>query len=534
MTEIPLQDCTVGNLLKKTAQAFPDREALVSPERNIRWTFDDLKAESTRIARACLAAGLAVGDRALVWAPNIPEWIALQYGLARAGVVLVTANTSFKKKEISYLLEKSGARALFFARGARDNDFEPTVQDLSPVFARANTRVIGLDGATAAGSTSFDAFLTEGHAVAEDDLERVEASLDQTQFINMQYTSGTTGFPKGVMLSHQNIVQNAASISEVLQVTPEDRLCLTVPLFHCFGCVIGTLVSHGSGAAMVLNDVFSPDAILDTVEKERCSLIYGVPTMYLAELEAQKERPRDLSSLRVGVMAGATCPPSLIRRVESELHVPGIVVAYGLTEASPGVSLSRPDDDLELRATTVGRALPRVEMRIVDPDTGNDVPDGKKGELWTRGPNIMLGYDGEPEATEAVITKDGWLRTGDLAIKAQDGCYQIVGRIKDLIIRGGENLSPAEIEDALRSHECVLDVAVFGITSEFFGEEVAAAVLLQPEAVATEDDLKDHVRRQLSAQKIPTIIVVVEEFPLTGSGKIQRFKLRKLVEQDDG
>ncbi len=528
--DAPIQHCTVSQLLRRAARRFGASESVASPERGVRWSFAELDRRADAVARACVAAGLRPGDRAVVWAINLPEWVALQYGLARAGVVLVTANTSFKTKEIAFILGKSRARAVFFGRGARDNDFTRALAELSASELPCLAMKIGLDGAGLAGSMSLDAFLANGERVSTDQLDRVENGLDRDDVINMQYTSGTTGFPKGVMLSHRNIVQNAAAIAPVLGIGPTDRLCLAVPLFHCFGCVIGTLVSHGSGAAMVLNDLFSPEPILDTIEAERCTFLYGVPTMYAAELQAHRRRRRDLTSLRVGVMAGAACPEALMRAVAAEFPLPGQVIAYGLTEASPGVTLSRPDDSIDVRATTIGRALPGVEVRVVDPVTGDRLPVGARGEIWTRGDHVMQGYDGEPESTRAAITPDGWLRTGDLAEETSDGCYRIVGRIKELIIRGGENISPAEVEAVLCDHDSVCDAAVFAIHSDFFGEEVAAAVRVDPAAPPTEKELQVHVGSRLSKHKVPVKILFLDQFPLTGSGKVQRFRLRELAE----
>ena len=531
MSHAPIHGCTVGGLLRRATELYRSREAVVSPERGVRWSFAELDRQADLVAAACQARGLKPGDRAVVWCINIPEWVALQYGLARAGVVLVTANTNFKRAEIGFILGKSRARALFFGRGTADNDFPATLERLDPGECPTLELLVGVDGAATSGSLSLDQFLESGTAITREQIAARAAELDRNDVINMQYTSGTTGFPKGVMLTHRNIVQNAADLGRVLGNCPDDRLCLTVPLFHCFGCVIGTLVAHNSGTAMILNDAFRPDDILDTVEQERCTHIYGVPTMYLAELEAERRKARDLSSLKCAVMAGAACPEQLIRDISQAFGIQAMLVAYGLTEASPGVTLSEPKDDLDLRATTVGRALPGVEVRIVNPITLETVATGERGELWTRGEHIMSGYDDEPEATRAAITCDGWLRTGDLAVEGESGCLQIVGRIKELIIRGGENISPAEVEDVLRGHRAVLDAAVFAIHSDFFGEDVAAAVRLVPGRTATAEELQEAVRSTLADQKVPAKILFLQSFPLTGSGKIQRFKLREMVEQ---
>ncbi len=522
-----IRGSTVSGLLRSVARRAPRHEAVISPERGVRWSFAELDRRADEVAAALIARGFVPGDRAVVWAANLPEWIALQYGLARAGVVLVTANTSLKLEEIAYILKKSGARALFFGRGGKGTSFPPTVAALDRSALPSLRLLVGIDGARAADSIDFADFLATATDASRAEVPRREAALDPRAVINMQYTSGTTGFPKGVMLSHSNLVENSIAIAPSFHHRPGDRLCLAVPLFHCFGCVIGTLVAHASCIAIVLNDVFDADAILDTIERERCTTLYGVPTMFIAELEAQRRRPRDLSSLRVGVMAGAFCPEKLMREAARELSIPGLVIAYGLTEASPGVTLSRPEDSIDVRATTVGRALPGVEIKIVCPKRLVPLPAGTRGELWTRGPHIMQGYDGEEAATRAAVTPDGWLRSGDLAEELPDGYFRIVGRIKELIIRGGENISPAEIEDTLRRHPAVLDAAAFGVPSEFFGEEVVAAVRTRPGVATTAEELREFVRSHIADHKVPARIEFVDAFPLTGSGKVQKFKLRE-------
>lgn len=522
----PISGCTVSEVLREAARRFGELPAVIAPSRATRWSFRELDRRAEDVAAACIAAGLKPGDRAVIYAFNLPEWVATQYGLARAGVTLVTANTALKREELTYVLKKSQARALFFSPKTPTNDLPEVVASLAAAELPALTHRIGFDGAKVAGSVSFEDFVAAGTRRFED-IAAVECSLVRTDVINMQYTSGTTGSPKGVQLSHANIVENAASVAPILRFRPGEKLCLAVPLFHCFGCVIGTLCAHVAGVALILNEVFHPDAVLDVAESERATAIYGVPTMYVAELEASKKRRRDLSSLRVGVMAGASCPEALVREVTREFPLPGLVVAYGLTEASPGVTLSDPLlDSLEVRATTVGRALPGVEVAIFDPSTLERLPRGARGELWTRGPHVMVGYDGEEEATRAAITQDGWLRTGDLAIQREDGAFEIVGRIKELIIRGGENISPAEVENVLRRHPSVLDAAVFGFPSSFFGEDVGAAIRLRPGGTVTAMELSEFVKTRLADHKAPTRVWFVDAFPLTASGKVQRFKLR--------
>lgn len=530
---------TVSALLRRNRERFGEREALTfraTPSSSLQWTFADLDARADQVARAAIEAGWNPGDRVVVWCTNHPDWIALQYGLARAGVVLVTANTALKRDEITYILSRSKARALFFGAGMKDHPFPPIVGALERTTLRDLTQTIAVADADgdAAGSISLRAFLDHGDSIGDAVVRDREAALDPDDVINMQYTSGTTGFPKGVMLSHANILGNGHALADALGYTPLDRLCLCVPLFHCFGCVAGTLAAHTAAVPIALCEAFQADLVLDTIERERCTALYGVPTMFTALLEKQRAAPRDLSSLRVGLMAGATCPPALMRAAISELPLPGLVVSYGLTEASPAITASRPDDPLESRATTVGRPLPGVSVRIVHPMTGVDVRPGVEGELWSRGPNTMKGYDGDEVATRAVLTRDGWLRTGDLAVETTSGAYRVTGRIKELIIRGGENIAPAEVEDALRRHPSVADAAVFAIASDFFGEEVAAAVRLKDGVDAGDADegsLRAFVRGLLADHKVPIRILFQSAFPLTASGKVQRFQLRRMAEE---
>lgn len=525
--DFPIRGCTVSELLRRAAAQWPSQEAVVSPVRGVRWSFSELDRRTDVLAAGLARHGIGRGDRVVLWSVNCPDWIALQYALARLGAVLVTANTALKRDELAYILGKSRARALVFARGTPTNDFAATVARLERESLPHLRLLIGMDGASACDSIALDAIAVS----ATDDDRRtvldVETRLSRDDVINMQYTSGTTGFPKGVMLTHRNLVQNAAAIAPILDFRPGDRLCLCVPLFHCFGCVIGTLVAHETGTALVLVEGFDAAVVLDTIERERATALYGVPTMFIAELAAQRERPRDLSSLRVGVMAGAPCPEQVMRDAEAKLHIPGLVIAYGLTEASPGVTLSSPSDSVEVRATTVGKALPGIDVRIADPDTGIEVERGAPGELWTRGEHVMAGYDDEPEATRRAITPDGWLKTGDMATMDEHGFVRIVGRYKELIIRGGENVAPAEVEDVLRAHPAVLDVAAFGVPSAFFGEEVAVAVRVKPGSSTDATELRTFCRARVAEHKVPARVLFVEQFPLTGSGKVQRFVLRE-------
>jgi fatty-acyl-CoA synthase len=528
----PYRDLTVGRLLTQLAQAQPEREALVYTHRAVRMTFAALEEEARTIARGLMALGVQRGERVALWATNVPEWVVAQFALAKIGAVLVTVNTSLRAHELEYLLRQSEATTLITIPGFRDLDYLAILNEIE----RPTTlkRVI-LVGPSATAKTSelipYSSLRDCAGSVGGRELDERERQVGLDDLINMQYTSGTTGFPKGVMLSSRNIVNNGYWLGAGLGYAPADRLCLCVPLFHCFGCVIGVLGAYTHGAALCVVESFDPRKVLETVERERCTALYGVPTMFLAELEDPEFVRFDLSSLRTGIMAGSLCPEAVMKRVMSEMHLREMTIAYGLTEASPGITHTLRDDTLERRTQTVGKVLPEMDVRIVDPASRATVPTGTPGELCVRGYNVMLGYYNNPEATAAAIDADGWLRTGDQATIDEDGYVRITGRIKDLIIRGGENISPKEVEDLVREHPSVADVSVYGIASEFFGEEVAASVRLKPGADATVDDIIAFCEPRIAKFKVPRHVRFVSEFPLTASGKIQKFKLR---EQHEG
>jgi fatty-acyl-CoA synthase len=482
----PYRDVTVGALLTQLASALPGREALVYTHLGRRWTFQTLEAEARAVARGLVAVGIQPGDRVAVWATNVPEWVVLQFALAKIGAVLVTVNTALRAAEIDYLLRQSEASVLVTIGGFRGVDYLAELRSIGALDAATRThahlRDIVFIGDAPEGLIPYASLKPRGERVDGREIDARGGAVGLDDLINMQYTSGTTGFPKGVMLSSRNIVNNACTLADGLGFTPDDRLCLCVPLFHCFGCVIGVLGAFTHGACLCAVESFDPRKVLETIHSERCTAVYGVPTMFLAELEDPEFERFDLTSLRTGVMAGSLCPEPLMRRVMDRMHIPEMTIAYGLTETSPGITQTPRTASIEQRTQTVGRVMPDVEVRIVDPATLEDVPPGESGELWARGSNVMLGYYNMPEATHAAITKDGWLRSGDQASIGRDGCVRITGRIKDLIIRGGENIAPKEVEDVLRTHPAVADVSVYGIASEFFGEEVAAAVRVQPGA----------------------------------------------------
>ena len=521
----PYRDVTVGQLTALLAQTLPTHDALVYTHRGYRLTFAELEQEVRLIARGLMASGVEPGERVAVWATNVPEWVVLQFALAKIGAVLVTVNTALRKHEIDYLLRQSEAGTLITIRGFKDLDYLGMLREIGPLPNLKQVIVIGEDevAADVAGGTSVVAFDRLRHladGVTDTDLRLREAAVGLDDVINMQYTSGTTGFPKGVMLSSRNIVNNGYWLTEGLGFTPADRLCLCVPLFHCFGCVIGVLGAYTHGTALCVVEAFDPRKVLETVERERCTALYGVPTMFLAELEDPEFERFDVRSLRTGIMAGSLCPEPLMRRVMAAMHLSEMTIAYGLTEASPGITLTSRKDDIEHRTQTVGRVLPEMEVKIVG------------GELYVRGYNVMRGYYNNSSATRAVIDEEGWLRTGDQATIDANGYVRITGRIKDIIIRGGENISPKEVEDLLRDHPAVADVSVYAVASEFFGEEVGTSIRVKPGARAQPDDIVRFCKERISHYKVPKYVRFVSEFPLTASGKVQKFKLREDHERE--
>jgi fatty-acyl-CoA synthase len=539
------RDVTVGDLLTVLARALPRNDALVYVD-GPRYTFAQLEDESRRVARGLMALGVASGERVVLWATNVPEWVVLQFALAKIGAVLVTANTSLRSKDIDYLLGQSEAATLVTIRGFRDVDY---IGELEKAGALGRIRTlkriiyIGLDTAPP-GLTPYAEVRARAGETTDADLDARSRSVGVDDVINMQYTSGTTGFPKGVMLSSRNIVNNGHALGRELGFMPIDRLCLCVPLFHCFGCVIGVLGAYTHGACLCAVEAFDPKRVLETIHRERCTALYGVPTMFIAELEHPDFASYDLTSLRTGVMAGALCPEPLMRRVMTEMHIPEIAIAYGMTESSPGITMTPRNCSIARRSQTVGVVLPELEVKIVDPASGAEKPTGERGELCCRGYNVMKGYYNNADATRAAIDRDGWLHTGDEASIDAEGYIRITGRIKDLIIRGGENIAPKEIEDRLREHPAVADAYVYGLPDSFFGEAVAAAVRLKPPfdkaqggpevlegpdatSTPTADALIAFCAEALAKFKVPKYVRFVSDFPMTASGKIQKFKLRE-------
>jgi fatty-acyl-CoA synthase len=523
-----IRDVTVGQLLSRLAHSLPGNEALVYPDPGPRWTFRELENESRLVARGLIAAGVQRGDRVAVWATNVPEWIVLQFALAKIGAILVTVNTALRAREIEYLLHQSETSMLFTIAGFRGVDYMAEFRESGA----AVDRVFFIGDGCPPDAAPYGDLRTLAASVTDAMLDERERQVAVDDVINMQYTSGTTGFPKGVMLSSRNIVNNGFWVGEGLGYTSADRLCLAVPLFHCFGCVLGVLGAYTHGACLCPIDAFDPLKVLETVDRERCTALYGVPTMFLAELEHPEFHRFDTSSLRTGIMAGALCPEPLMRRVIDTMHMRELTIVYGLTEASPGLTQTPRTADLVERTQTVGRVLPEIEVRIVDPRTGDDVPRGVDGELWARGYVVMKGYYKMPEATAAAVTADGWLKSGDQASIDADGRVRITGRIKDIIVRGGENIAPKEVEDVLRTHPAIADASVYAVASEFFGEEVGAALRLHPRATVDPQDVQDFCRDRLARFKVPKFIRIVDAFPQTASGKIQKFRLREMHEAE--
>jgi fatty-acyl-CoA synthase len=543
---------TLSALLRRRAADRADVEALVYPafaqggvER--RLTYAQLDARVDAVARGLIKLGIEAGEHVAVWAPNVPDWVPLEFALARIGAVLVTVNSALSRREVAYVLQQSKAVAVLHTTLCGKNEISRSLdalfKDGDPAVARVRQRVwlpllpddeppmaVAPDGSVSAIQT-LQSVVERGAGVSDETLAGREHACRAEQLVNIQYTSGTTGFPKGVMLSHANIVGNAHTLARRMGLLPEDRLAMVVPLFHCFGCVVCVLGACSVGATLCAIPAFEPGAALRLVDEERCTVLHGVPTMFSAMLAHEDSRKRNIRTLRTGFAAGAPCPVPLMKQIVEVLHCPGIAVTYGLTEASPGVSGSKPDEPLEVRCETIGKPLEGVEVRIVSPTTGKDAAKGRPGELWVRGPNVMLGYHDDADATAAAITPDGWLRTGDQCVLDKQGNLHITGRIKDIIIRGGENIAPAEIENVLREHADILEAAVVGVPHEHFGEIVGAALILKHGATPDPAAYAALLQGRVAAFKVPERWQIVDALPLTGSGKVQKYKLRELFEQ---
>ncbi|MGX1273129.1 AMP-binding protein [Streptomyces phaeoluteigriseus] len=512
---------TIGGNLDRAVATWPGREALVDVPSGRRWTYEEFAADVDRLARALLASGVGKGDRVGIWAVNCPEWVLVQYATARIGAIMVNINPAYRTHEVEYVLNQAGVSLLFASGSHKTSDYRAMVEEVRGMCPQLREAVFF-------GEQGWEALLGRASGVGAGELLARAGELSCDDPINIQYTSGTTGFPKGATLSHHNILNNGYFVGELIAYSEHDRVCIPVPFYHCFGMVMGNLAATSHGACMVIPaPSFDPRATLDAVQRERCTSLYGVPTMFIAELNLPEFGTYDLSSLRTGIMAGSPCPVEVMKRVVAEMHMAEVSICYGMTETSPVSLQTRRDDDLEHRTGTVGRVLPHIEIKVVDPVTGVTLPRGTAGELCTRGYSVMLGYWNEPGKTAEAIDPGRWMHTGDLAHMRDDGYVEIVGRIKDMIIRGGENIYPREIEEFLYGHPKIRDVQVVGVPHERYGEEVLACVV--PDDVAappTLEEVRAYCEGRLAHYKIPSRLQVLDAFPMTVSGKVRKVELR--------
>jgi fatty-acyl-CoA synthase len=507
---------TIGSNFDRVASSYPERDALVVPHQDVRWSYGELAARVDQLARGLVAIGLRPGDRMGIWAPNCAEWVLAQYASAKAGVILVNINPAYRTSELEYVLNRSGCRLLMSARAYKTSDYAGMVEEVSPR-CRDLERTVFLD------SGDWEEMLAAGDSELS-----LPAGLQFDDPINIQYTSGTTGFPKGATLTHHNILNNGFFIGEACRYTCDDRVCIPVPFYHCFGMVLGNLACTTHGACIVVPaPTFEPRATLRVVQDERCTSLYGVPTMFIAELALPDFEDFDLTSLRTGIMAGSPCPVEVMHKVIDRMHMAEVTICYGMTETSPVSTQTGGDDDIDHRTATVGRVHPHVEIKIIDPDSGTCVGRGIRGELCTRGYCVMLGYWNDAEQTAHAIDQAGWMHTGDLATMDQDGYLKIVGRSKDIVIRGGENIYPREIEEFLYAHPDISDVQVVGVPDDHYGEEIAAFVIPRAAGAIDPEDVRGFCRGKIAHYKIPRYVIPVEEFPMTITGKVQKFKLRE-------
>jgi fatty-acyl-CoA synthase len=535
-----LLDYTLGELLEKYAIEAPNREFMVYPDRNLRFTYSQFNSRVDQLAKGLLYIGVMPGDHVGIWANNVPDWLTFMFATAKIGAVLVTINTNYKSSELEYLLQNADIHTLCMVDGFRDSDYVNMIFDLVPELKdsqRGNLKsekfprlknMIFIGPQKHRGMYNTAELILLGSHIDEIELEQIKENIKCHDVVNMQYTSGTTGFPKGVMLTHHNILNNGYAAGECMRFTHNERLLVCVPLFHCFGCVLAlcAVITHGSTMVMVEN--FDPLMVLASIEKEKCTALYGVPTMFIAELNHPMFSMFDLSSLRTGIMAGALCPIETMNQVMQKMYMKDIIIVYGLTETSPGMTATRTHNSPEVRATTVGFEFPNVEVKIFNPETGLECGPEEQGEICCRGYNLMKGYYKNPEATAKAIDKDGYLHSGDLAVKTVDGFYRITGRIKDMIIRGGENIYPREIENFIYLMPEVEAVEVVGVPSAKYGEQVGAFIKLKAGQELSEEAVQEFCRGKISRYKIPQFIFFVKEFPMTASGKIQKYKLREL------
>ena len=529
---------TLGGVLDDLSKNNPNGWAVRYTDRNYFRTWKELNDEADLIARGMMSLGVKKGDHVAIWATNTPEWILTLFAAAKIGAVLVTVNTNFKIFELEYLLRQSDTKLLVMIGGFKNNDYVATVNELLPELKTTSgeiesehlpflKRVVFAGKETPEGMLNFEDLKILGGDFPVEIYEENKKTLNTHDVVNMQYTSGTTGFPKGVMLTHYNILNNGKTIGDGMKFTKNDKLCITVPFFHCFGLVLAMMACITHGTTMVPVERYSPVPVMNAISVEKCTAVHGVPTMFIAMLEHAQFNNFDFSSLRTGIMAGSPCPIEVMKKVIDKMNMREIVIVFGQTEASPGCTMTTTSDSIDKRVNTVGRAFPGVECKIIDPESGEELPINTPGEFCARGYNIMKGYYKMPEATAQAIDKDGWLHTGDLGTVDEDGYYKVVGRIKDMIIRGGENIYPKEIEECLYTCDKVSDVQVIGVPSEAYGEEVMACVILKEGEEMTEEEVKEFVGARMAKHKVPRYVRFVDSFPTNAAGKIQKFKMRE-------
>ena len=528
---------TISTLLREKTEAAPEKEFMIFSDRNLRYTYREFSNRVDVLAKSLLSIGIKKGDNVGIWATNVPDWLTFMFATARIGAVLVTINTNYKIHELEYLVKQADLTTLCLIDGYRDSDYVGMVNELVPELKEHERghlkserfpflkNVVFIGPEKHRGMYSIPELLLLGQQVDDEVLSKAEEGLTEHEIINMQYTSGTTGFPKGVMLTHYNIINNGYYIGRCQKFTEDERLCLPVPLFHCFGTVLGVLAILTHGATLVIQESFDPLLVLASVQKEKCTALYGVPTMFIAELNHPMFDMFDMSSLRTGIMAGSPCPMDVMKQVVAKMNMKDVTIAYGLTEASPVMTQTTTEDPLEKRVSTVGRELEGIEVKVVNPETGVECAVGEQGELCCRGYNVMKGYYKKPEETAKVIDSDNWLHSGDLGIKDSEGYFKVTGRIKDMIIRGGENIYPREIEEFLYGMDEIQDIQVAGISDKKYGEVPGAFIILKEGKTLTEGDVIDFCRGNISRFKIPKYVFFVNSYPMTGSGKIQKFKL---------
>lgn len=536
------REATIGQLLDEVVEKVPDNDAVVYADRDYRQTWREFRDTVDMAAKGLMALGVKKGEKVAVWATNVPHWVTLQFATAKIGAILLTININYRNAELDYVLRQSECENIFIIDGYRDTDYVRTMYELVPELKehpRGNIRserypnlrrVLFLGPEKHRGMYSWNELLAMSVAVSDEEYAQRRSMLDAHDVVNMQYTSGTTGFPKGVMLTHFNITNNGYWIGANMNYSSSDRVCIPVPLFHCFGCVLGVMACLNHASTMVILERFDPVNVMMSVEKERCTSLYGVPTMFISILEHPLFDRFDFSTLRTGIMAGSPCPVKTMRECVDRMNMREVTIVYGLTETSPGMTQTRYDEkSLEKKCSTVGKALPGIEVAVIDPETGEHLGPGRQGELCCRGHNVMKGYYKMPEETAKAIDKDGWLHSGDIGMVDEDGYYAVTGRLKDMIIRGGENIYPKEVEDFIYHLDGVMDVQVVGLPSKKYGELPAAFVRLRPGSNLTAQDIIDHCRGRIAFYKIPKHVHFVDEYPMTASGKIMKVKLREMA-----